>query len=783
MNRLFILILLAMNISCNSVPKMVDPKAEPDVALLYKFLQDTTSAGFMFGHQDAFSYGIGWKYEDQPGACDVQKVCGDYPAVFGWDLGHIETGSPVNIDSVNFDLMRSQIVRAHKMGAINTISWHPTNPVTGGNTWDVSVRVVQEILPGGSKADKYKQWLTTVGTFIASLKDENGKAVPVIFRPYHEHTGSWFWWGDKLCTQDEFKSLWKYTVTYLRDSMQVHNVLYAYSTDKVTTEAQYLDKYPGDEWVDILGIDVYDFPHNGVDYNKVMPECLGILSKIGRAKNKPYALTETGNLCVKPEKWWTESLLRLAKGYGIRWALVWINIEEKQYYGPYPGQASAEDFKAFYRDPATIFASDLPDIFGTRQKPESVSAPRPVPPMDTLALEFKTQLDSIFRYWSTEGIDPATGNFYGSISHFGVKNPKANKGIIMYTRHLWAFSAAAQYYKSKEYAAIADRTFQYLQTHFYDAENGGYYWETDCDGKVLEDKKQTYAQAFALYALTEYAKLAKSPEANAAAHKQFECIMTKCYDQHSGGYLEGFNRQWVFDRANRLSVIDAFAEKSMNTNLHIMEAFTSYYNTFGSKQAHDALQREVLDFSQYIVGNDGHLILFMDKDWKPASTIHSYGHDIEASWLLWEAAEAINDPVLKEHLRVIVLRMADVFIKEAIDKDGGVFNEKDYAAGHLDSGRFWWVQCEAMEGLANAYSLTGNQRYLRQLDRVWYYVQQKMLDHEHGEWYRLVDASGKPNTAEDKGGMWKTAYHNGRALMRLVDRFEAMNANQPNAHQ
>jgi len=317
----------------------------------------------MFGHQDALSYGLNWKYKDEPGACDVEKVCGDYPAVFGWDIGHIETGSAVNIDSVDFNLMRDNIRRAYEMGGINTISWHPMNPVTGGNTWDASIRTVAEILPGRPEAEKFKNWLTTIGEFFLSLKDGEGNEIPIIFRPYHEHTGSWFWWGHDITSKDEFVQLWKYTVSYLRDTMQVHNLLYAYSSDKIKTEDEYLLKYPGDEWVDILGCDVYDFPHYGVDYTKVMPECLSVLSKIGKQKQKPYALTETGNLCVKPEHWWTESLLKLTKGYGLSWALVWINIEDAQYYGPAPSNASAPDFREFYKRPETAFLKDLPEIY------------------------------------------------------------------------------------------------------------------------------------------------------------------------------------------------------------------------------------------------------------------------------------------------------------------------------------------------------------------------------------------------------------------------------------
>lgn len=248
-----------------------------------------------------------------------------------------------------------------------------------------------------------------------------------------------------------------------------------------------------------------------------------------------------------------------------------------------------------------------------------------------------------FSYWSTEGFDPDTGYFYGIIDHFGRKDATANKGIIMYTRQLWAFSAAAVHFRSEEYARVADRCYQFLQTHFYDSRHGGYIWETDSAGNAADTKKQTYAQAFALYALTQYYCLRKYPEVYGYANQQFECIMDKCFDESTGGFLEGFSQVWHFDKANRLSDKDSFADKSMNTNLHILEDFTSFYAVSRTQQSHDALKRMVLDFAQYIIGPDKHLILFMDDKWHAESTIHSYGHDIETSWLLWEAAETLAD--------------------------------------------------------------------------------------------------------------------------------------------
>lgn len=339
---------------------LVDPKAEQSVKKLFSYLQ-RDSDSIMFGHQDSLSYGIGWKNADNPRKTDsdIHRVCGDFPAVFGWDLGHIETGSAQNIDSVPFEEMRRNIQKAHEMGGIQTISWHPTNPITGGDTWDTSVRVLEKILPGGTHHQQFIQWLDIIADFMLSLVDEKGVAIPIIFRPYHEHTGSWFWWGNDLCTREEYKDLWKYTVLHLRHTRNCHNLLYCYSTDKVTSEEQYLNKYPGNEWVDILGIDVYDFPHQGVDYEKVLPECLRILEKIGKEKQKPYALTETGNLCVEPETWWTQSLLKLTQQFNIKWFLVWINIEDAQYYGPHPQNKSADDFVAFYKHPKTVFLKDI----------------------------------------------------------------------------------------------------------------------------------------------------------------------------------------------------------------------------------------------------------------------------------------------------------------------------------------------------------------------------------------------------------------------------------------
>jgi mannan endo-1,4-beta-mannosidase len=309
--------------------------------------------GLIFGHQDALPYGNGWFYD--PGRSDVKDVCGDYPAVYGWELGHLELGEPLSLDSVRFDMIRKLILEAYQRGGINTISWHHRNPLTGGTSWDVSSKeVVKSILPGGAKHTLYLQYLGKLADFLLSLKTEEGKFVPIIFRPYHEHTGSWFWWGKNLCTVEEYKALWKMTVTYLRDTREIHHLLYAYSTDRFTTEAEYLERYPGDDIMDMLAFDLYD---RGSDYPQVLRKCASIVSQLSSEKNKIAAVSEAGGPIYRQTDWWTKTLLEALKPVKISYVLVWRNPwnKPKDAFGPFKGHPSADDFVKFYHDPHTLF--------------------------------------------------------------------------------------------------------------------------------------------------------------------------------------------------------------------------------------------------------------------------------------------------------------------------------------------------------------------------------------------------------------------------------------------
>lgn len=341
----------------------VDQKATPATKSLYSFLKKNSTKGFLFGHQDALSYGVGWKDDSVHHKGDVKEVCGDHPALFGWDLGHIEIGKVDNLDSVRFDRIRKNIQYAYKIGAVNTISWHSNNPVSGGGSWDTT-KAVKHILPGGSRHTLYKGYLNHVGSFLQSLLDDRGKPIPIVFRPYHEHNGSWFWWGEKSCTTEEYVALWRYTVSYLRDTMHVHHLLYAYSPNLYASEAEYLKKYPGDAWVDILGLDIYDLPEYNINYVQELPKNIKILAQLGKRKNKVYALTETGYNKIPKSNWWTESLLKNISDSGVAWSLVWRNAYTEQFFAPYPGQASVSDFMTFYKSPKTFFSKDLQKVYG-----------------------------------------------------------------------------------------------------------------------------------------------------------------------------------------------------------------------------------------------------------------------------------------------------------------------------------------------------------------------------------------------------------------------------------
>ena len=345
---------------------MIDKNATKETKALYSNMIEMQGKNVMFGHQDDTSYGIGWMNES--GQSDVKKVTGDYPAVYGWDLGHIETGNKLNIDRVPFDQMRMHIIEAFERGGINTFSWHMQNPLTGGSSWDVSSQhTVQSVLPGGEKHLVYIQWLDNLSDFIASLKTTDGMAIPLLFRPYHEHTGSWFWWGRELCTKEDYIALWHFTVDYLRETKKLHNILYVYSPDFVKNEQEYFDRYPGHEYVDILGLDLYhrEGEAKADEYIENVRRILGMLQNSSRRNGKPYIFSETGSEGIPISNWFTQVLYKAIEPHKPVYVLVWRNAFDipGHFYVPYPGHHSESDFIRFKNMPNILFEKELPNMY------------------------------------------------------------------------------------------------------------------------------------------------------------------------------------------------------------------------------------------------------------------------------------------------------------------------------------------------------------------------------------------------------------------------------------
>lgn len=352
-------LLIGMLSGCLSKPApVVQPEQTPETNALLTHLKRMSQRGVMFGHHDDPLYGIGW--EGDEGRSDVQGVCGDYPAIMSFDLGHIELGYTQSLDKIAFEKIRQEIIAQYRRGGMSTISWHLDNPSTGGDSWDVSdTTVVASVLPGGVNHDKFIGWLDRLAAFMHTLTTEEGVKVPILFRPWHEHTGSWFWWGQKLCSDAEYKALWRLTYDRLCEK-KVDNLLYAYSPgSEPNTVAEYLQRYPGDDIIDLIGFDCYQ--REDTDYIPDMNRSLKILTEVGQARDKVIAITETGFETIPDPVWWTQTLLPLMKAYPIAYVVVWRNAREREnhYYAPYPGHVSADDFVAFYQDPTTLFAADV----------------------------------------------------------------------------------------------------------------------------------------------------------------------------------------------------------------------------------------------------------------------------------------------------------------------------------------------------------------------------------------------------------------------------------------
>jgi cellobiose epimerase len=386
------------------------------------------------------------------------------------------------------------------------------------------------------------------------------------------------------------------------------------------------------------------------------------------------------------------------------------------------------------------------------------------------------ELENILSFWMAHTIDEVNGGFIGQIDFENKKIIDAPKGAVLNARILWSFSAAYNLTGNTTYLDFAKRAFDYICRYFIDKDNRGVYWLVDHKGHPLDTKKQIYAQAFAIYAFSEYYKATKDTAAISNAIDLYDVINKYSYDTIHGGYTEAFTKDWNAIEDLRLSDKDANEKKSMNTHLHVIEAFSALYQIWPYEPVKKKIAELIQNFSQHIIDPvTHHQHLFFDEQWRSRSTTVSYGHDIETAWLLQEAAVIITDDDLIATTKTIAVSMVDA-VKKGLDNDGGLWYEYEPDTDHLIKEKHMWPQAEAMVGYFNAYQNTMDKKYLDSSVASWQFVQQYIHDKQNGEWYWGVKENYAP-MQQDKVGVWKCPYHNSRACIEIIKRINHLQKN------
>ena len=381
----------------------------------------------------------------------------------------------------------------------------------------------------------------------------------------------------------------------------------------------------------------------------------------------------------------------------------------------------------------------------------------------------KTELINILDYWLKNTIDKENGGFIGEINHQNVINNNSEKGAVLNARILWSFSAAYAVEKNPEYLKTAKRAFQYIKDYFFDNEFGGIFWSLQADGKPKDTKNQIYAIAFVIYGLSEFYKIFKNEDALELAQSLFYKSELYSNDYKNKGYLEAFTRDWQEIEDLRLSEKDANEKKTMNTHLHIVEAYSNLYLIWPNPKLKDSIKEILEVIALYFINKyTWHLKLFFDENWKEKEDVISYGHDIEAAWLLQWCAETIEDVDLVRSYQKYAVEFAKS-TKEGIDSDGGLWYEYEPKEQKLIAEKHWWPQAELWIGMINAWQLTQNEEFLEITEKNFEFVEKYIIDHKNGEWIWGVYADYSP-ILKDKAGFWKCPYHNSRACIELIKR-------------
>jgi len=405
--------------------------------------------------------------------------------------------------------------------------------------------------------------------------------------------------------------------------------------------------------------------------------------------------------------------------------------------------------------------------------------------LNTYKEKFHRELTHILTWWQDYAVEKDGEGFHGAADLEGRPVPEANKSCVLNARILWTYAAASKLPGNDTYRKMASRAFKVISEKFTDHEFGGFFMELTPDYKISSDIKHTYAQAFVLYALSKYYELEPSHDLMETIQTNFQLLESKTRDSEHPGYIEAFTRDWKPIQENRMA--DNNEPRSMNTHLHVLEAYAALYSVWRDKYVRKQLTGLLNIFIQKIIRDSGHLGIFFDEDFNETETskgICSFGHDIEGSWLLLEAAEILGDEEIILAMKKISVKMADAVEREGVDKDGGLFLESVRFGSHLRTNKHWWLQAENLVGFMNAFELTGEQRYWETVKLSWDFIYRYVIDHQRGEWYTKVDRLGIPFLVEPeddpspyyrndwKIDPWKCPYHNGRAMMEMVKRIE-----------
>lgn len=394
------------------------------------------------------------------------------------------------------------------------------------------------------------------------------------------------------------------------------------------------------------------------------------------------------------------------------------------------------------------------------------------PEWQALPAEIESELNRILNYWHQFSIDSVNGGFAGRIDQDNKVQLIEPKGSVLNARILWSFSAAYHHTQNPVHLELASRAFHYIKDYFTDPDFGGLYWSVDYQGNMLDGRKQVYAQAFGIYGMSEYYRVTRDERALELALAWYGLIEKFSHDSRRGGYIDAFARDWSFLEDKRLSAKDENATKTMNTHLHIVEAYANLYEVWPSQNLKTAIIHLLQLFDEKIINHDNHhLGLFFTDDWQMDAGIISYGHDIEAGWLLQFCAESIHDSSSTQIARrnAEAITMAAM---EGLDENGGLWYEYNTKTGEKIFEKHWWPQAEALIGFCNAWQLTGNSLYKNALIKNWHFIRNYILDKLNGEWLWGVDRDGKKMAGQDKIGIWKCPYHNTRACLELLRRLK-----------